>query len=577
MTDYTRDFLAFYRDIFRVEGKYGPKPLILPFMEKWIHTAFPDPEGNPAARNIIDARVKKTGKSSLAGGVVTYMATRQEYSECVIVASDQDQSRDRVLRAVKYAIEHGPLVDHAKIYKDVIEFDNHSIIQAIPYDARGAAGGQYSCIIFDELHTWIYENYRRMFDELIPSPTVDAGVRWIASYAGFTGESLLLQELWQRALNGVRIDKELPFYLDERSSLLAFIDTGEAAWRMPWLTREFMATVKASERPNTYRRLWLNEWVTNESAFLPEGAWDRCKAKDVKPWVKGDKARLVVGVDASTSRDYTALVGTEWNESTQTVDVRLVRVWKPQKGLFRGGKPTVDLAETVGKEIKALKESGVLQAVVIDPYQLHSLSLDWQRMGVKVIELAQNSGRVEADQNLYDAVIGQSIRHWGDHNLDEAIRNCIALETVRGFRITKEKTSLHIDAAVALSMSHYACRDKANQYTRVEVHESPLESGEIQSEWNQKPHPPGVTWQNCRYRNKGCKACYEETKAMREADSTFWSGFIPESWEDRFYNAYMSRQSRVQEPDPTPVIDMFWNNVQKDIVNQNSHNQKREP
>ena len=453
MTDYTKDFQAFYRDVYRVEGKYGPQPLIPPFLAKWITTAFPGPSGDPAARNIIDARVKKTGKSSLAGAVVTYMASRKEYSECVIVASDQDQSRDRVLRSVKYAIEHGPLLDHAKVYKDAIEFDNRSTIQAVPFDARGAAGGQYSCIIFDELHTWIYENYRRMFDELIPSPTVDAGVRWIASYAGFSGESLLLQELWQRALSGKRIDKEYPFYRDDKSSLLAFIDTGEAAWRMPWLTPEFMATVKASERPNTYRRLWLNEWVTNESGFLPEGAWDDCYSKEVKPLRTGEKRKVILGADASTSRDFTALVGVEYTGGFS--DVVYSRVWRPQKGLLRKGKPTIDLAETIGAEVTRLHEAGQLAGVVCDPYQLHSLIVEWEKAGINVIELAQNAGRVEADQALYDAVIGRTIRHYNDPQLNDALRNAIAIETVRGFRLAKERASMKIDAAVALSMANH--------------------------------------------------------------------------------------------------------------------------
>ena len=109
--DYSRSFTAFFRDLFVVEGAFGPKPLIPPFLALWLNTAFPASlGGNPAARNVLDARTKKEGKSALAGAIALYMASRKPYSEVVIavVASDKDQSRDRVLRAIKFGVENGP-------------------------------------------------------------------------------------------------------------------------------------------------------------------------------------------------------------------------------------------------------------------------------------------------------------------------------------------------------------------------------------------------------------------------------------------------------------------------------------
>ena len=130
--DYSRDFTAFFADMVAVEGSFGPRPLVPPFLGDWLKIAFPSPDGNPKARNIGDFRTKKEGKSALAGGVALYMASRKAYSEVVITASDIDQAKDRVLRAAKFAVEYGPLNNHAKIFKDTIELDNHSIIQAMP-------------------------------------------------------------------------------------------------------------------------------------------------------------------------------------------------------------------------------------------------------------------------------------------------------------------------------------------------------------------------------------------------------------------------------------------------------------
>lgn len=461
-TDYTRDFVKFYQDLYPLEGAYGPRAVIPPFLSDFLYTAFPMPEGNPAAQNILHSTSKKQGKSANAGGVALYMASRQRYAEVVIAAADADQSKDRVFRSVKFAVENARVWRSARVYSDVIQLDNGSIIQAIPFDWRGAAGGNYAAVIFDELHVYTSEQYRRLFDELVIPPTQPAGVRWIASYAGFIGESVLLWEIWQKALAGARllqlagepVPMEPPIYSNPGAGLLAMIDQGEQSWRMPWMTAEYMSKIQGSERPNTYRRLWLNEWVSNESQFVSADQWEACKSEDARPLAEGDTRRGVFGADASTSRDLTALVGVVNDPARKIAETFYSRVWKPQKGIFRMGKPTIDL-DGIKNEILRLHQAGNVLAVYYDPYQLHSIALDLSRAGVTMVELPQTGARVESDQALYDAIISKTINHYGDPTLTEHITNAVAIETPRGFRLAKEKTTRKIDAAVALSMAHY--------------------------------------------------------------------------------------------------------------------------
>jgi hypothetical protein len=264
-TDYTSDFPRFFADLYPVD----PGAAIIPaWLGGLLYQLFPLPGGNPAARNVLYSTSKKQGKSTLAGAVALYMASRRRYAEVVIAAADLDQSRDRVFRSVKYAVENNPAWQGCKVYKDVIELNQGSIIQALPFDWRGAAGGNYDAVIFDELWAYTSENHRRQFDELIIPPQKPDGVRWVTSYAGWEGESNLLRELWNKSLTGERIGGELPLYSLPEASLIGFIDTGEASWRM-WNTPHYMEQVKQSERANTFRRLWLNEWVSNESEFIP--------------------------------------------------------------------------------------------------------------------------------------------------------------------------------------------------------------------------------------------------------------------------------------------------------------------
>ena len=524
-TDYTTDIVSMFRDLYPLDMGL---PIIPDWLEGLLYTFFPLPGGAPAARNILYSTSKKQGKSTLAGLVALYMATRRRYSEVVIAAADLDQAKDRVFRSVKYAVETHPVWRKAKVYRDVIELDQGSLITAIPADWRGASGGNYDCVIFDELHTYTSEASRRLYDELVIPPTKPDGVRWMSTYAGFLGESTLLHEIWQKVLAGNRLPGLLPVYTVPSASLMGLVDTGEVSWRMPWSTPEYMAQVQANERPNTFRRLWLNEWVSNESEFITPEMWQECYSQDVKPLQPGDKRKMVLGADASTSRDFTALVGVHTHDGLS--DAIFTRVWKPGFSLFRS-KPTVDLSDTIGAEILRLHKAGLVIACYYDPYQLHSIAIDLARQGVNMQELSQTSARTEADTSLYDSIIGHTLRHYNNPVLNEHVGNAVAIETPRGVRLAKERTTRKIDAAVALSMAHYGAVESAfaggfeavpnpffdsdprlfdPEYRMIMVDHH----GEFVLSKSPVVHPEGVTVQNCKYRNKGCEACINELIAI---------------------------------------------------------------
>jgi len=449
-------FVDFRRSFVPVAGEWGPEPLIPDWLEKWYEIAFPG--GIPAARNIMDSRVKKQGKTADGAAVALYMAATRDNSEIYIASNDEAQSRDRVLKAAKFAVNNGPLGAHARIFKNTIEFNNGSIIEAVPVHWQSIAGGNNRAVIFDELHAYVNEGQERFFDELVIPPTQPDGVRWIASYAGWLGESNLLKTWWDLALEGEQISFDPPIYRNDEASLIALIDTGKDAWRMPWMTEGYMREVRATERPNSYRRLFLNDWVSNESQFITRDQWKSC-ARTIRPFATRPE-KAIFGADASTARDLTALVGCIRDKKTGIVEVPYTRVWRPVKGKFkfREGKPTIDLKQGIGAEVMRLHEEGRVAAVVADPYQLHSLMLEWERAGIRVIEFAQTAGRIEADQALYDAINTEALFHNSDRVLTEHVLNAVAKETPRGYRLDKEKTSLKIDAAVALSMAHYHAR-----------------------------------------------------------------------------------------------------------------------
>ena len=520
--DYTTDIVGFYRDLFPLDAG---KPIIPEWLAGLLYTFFPLPDGAPAARNILYSTSKKQGKSTISAVVCLFMAARRKYSECVIAASDLDQSRDRVYKSIRYAVENHPTWSNAKVFRDVIELDNGSTIMAVSSDWKGAAGGNPNCVIFDELWTATSELERRRYDELIIPPQRLEGVRWISSYAGYLGESILLAEIWQKLLAGNRLSSmgDIPVYTVPEASLMGLIDTGESSWRMPWSTSEFMAQVQASERPNTFRRLWLNEFTSNESEFITPEMWQGCYSSEVKPLQPGDKRKMVLGADASTSRDHTALTGVYQHDGIS--DCIYTRVWKPGFSLFRN-KPTVDLSETIGAEILRLHKAGLVIACYYDPYQLHSIALDLAREGVNMKELPQTGARTEADTSLYDAIVGHTLRHYNDPVLNEHISNAVAIETPRGVRLAKEKTTRKIDAAVALSMAHYGAVESAfmgnvatmpNPFYGDYDIEDYMQVGNrwILAPGYKKHHSKGATSHlDCKNSTRGCQECANELEAL---------------------------------------------------------------
>ena len=535
------------------------------------------------------SNVKKTGKTQL-NAVLTAWRWLALPGQHFTAANDLDQSQARQFGMIVEMVRRNQYLSQVvKIGKSEMIFEpTGSRLTALASDATGNAGANFITTSHTEAWGILYEGGIRAWEELTPPPGKWYGLpalRIADSSAGYLGESATWHKLVDRGLGGKRISGEWPIY--QAGGLLLFHIEGEEARRRcfrgtPGEALLYYTEQRESLRPNSFDRIHNNQRTAAESAFLPEGAWARAESFDVKPIRSGERARLVLGVDASTTRDLTAMVGVEYNQETNTTDVRLVRVWKPERGLLRLGKPTVDLAETLGAAVMDLHKAGQVAAVVADPYQLHSLILEWEKAGIRVIELAQNAGRVEADQGLYDSIVSLGLRHYGDPTLTEHITNAVAVETPRGFRLAKEKTSKKIDAAVALSMANWgAMRSQKgggyvismpNPFYENVPSENLLydrfgNARDAGAKVNRRPHPAGVTWRNCPHNNRGCQACVDEMEADGTADQLRKDDELAEQQAELNWNPVppLWQESRLppEAIRAEQTVKTFWENVKK--------------
>lgn len=113
---------------------------------------------------------------------------------------------------------------------------------------------------FDELWGYTSERSRRLWDEMVPSPVPRVSCRLITTYAGFEGESTLLEELYKRGL----AQQEVGTDLRAGDGLLMFWSHVPIA---PWRSERWLAEMRRSLRPAQYLRMIECRFVTTESIF----------------------------------------------------------------------------------------------------------------------------------------------------------------------------------------------------------------------------------------------------------------------------------------------------------------------
>ena len=131
--------------------------------------------------------------------------------------------------------------------------------------------------------------------------------------------------------------------------------------------------------------------------------------------------------------------------------MRLVRhrIWTPTKG------HPLDLEETIEAYLLFLAEHYRIHSVRYDPIQMERSAATLSTAGIRMVEFPQTTGNLTAaTTDLYDLVRDGRLSVYPDAELRQHVMNAVAIETPRGWRLAKEKSSRKIDGAVALS---FAC------------------------------------------------------------------------------------------------------------------------
>jgi Phage Terminase len=422
------------------------KPFVLTAAERAFleHAFVEDADGRLLYPELVFGAPKKSGKTGLGALITLYVVVvlGGRFAEGYAVANDLEQASSRVFLAIKRIVEASPLLrrEALAITAGRVEFTDGATIQPLATDYASAAGPNPNISTFDELWGYTSERSRRLWDELVPPPTRRHACRLTVTYAGFEGESVLLEELHKRGLRGELVGPDLY----AQPGMLCFWTHEFTA---PWQTPAWREQMRATMRPNAYLRMIENRWVTTESEFVTIEWFDACVDEKLRP-VASEGLPVWIGVDASVKRDSTAIVAVTWDRVEQRARLVAHRVFQPTVS------EPLDFEATIEATLLDLRKRFSVRAVYYDPWQMQAVAQRARRSGLHMVEYAQSVPNLTASSsNLYELIKGRNLALYPDAGIRKAIQRCVAIETSRGWRIAKEKTSHKIDVVIGLALA----------------------------------------------------------------------------------------------------------------------------
>lgn len=402
---------------------------------------------------------RKNGKSALGSSLGVYgLLLGAGGSEIYSVAGAKDQARI-VFNVAKRMVELDPeLSKLVRIYRDALEYtDNGSVYKVLSAEAPQLEGLNPTCVIFDELHV-------QPTSELYDVMTLAMGARrdplLIAiTTAGVktdqTGQDSTCYQMYQQ---GCKVAKG---EVDDPTLFMAWWGAPEGAdytdpkvWEQanpglgdlidPAALKSDMMRVSENE----FRTKHLNQWVSSQEAWLPQGAWDACR--NDRDFVPGNRG-VVLGFDGSWSNDSTALVACTVDPDPQ---VCVLGLWEKPAG-EAGDDWRVPKGE-VKDAIRTACREYFVREVACDRALWNEPLDELEEDGIPIVAFPQNPTRMgPATQRFYEMVQTQAIGHDGNQALARHLENAQMKTDSRGSRLVKEtkNSNRKIDLAVAAVMA----------------------------------------------------------------------------------------------------------------------------
>ena len=483
------EFISKYFYIYDTEELFDFHPSQLhPFNEATRR----DKNGKYKYHTVVWSWPKKSAKSTIIAAIVDYICLYKPKSVIRLIGNDLKQADSRVGYYLRENIKIGMKKGYGyseealelqairaktkiKVSGYTITYPNGSMIEMVPIDPTGEAGGNDDLTVFSELWGWRHKSHQDMWVEMTISPTrFGQAQRWIDTYAGFEGDSPILEKLYKQVVNQENHIK-IP-HNQECYSHGGIFSTWVTKHHLPYQPKPYYDAERVALTEEQFSRMHENQWITSKNAFISIGWWDDCA--DTRPPEDGgiplsnEYEEMVIAIDAGVMSDCFAIVAVardgrypaHYHDDTfdglQAPDYfirRYARQWTPPKDGMLKFESKDPKEITPASELRRLVETYNVVQVCYDPSQLyHFMSQMSSELQAWFDVFTQMAEREIADKQLYDIIRTKRIAHYGsDQDMRQHLMN--ARSQVRGddrrLRIVKKDEKSKNDLAVALSMA----------------------------------------------------------------------------------------------------------------------------
>lgn len=476
----------FPRYLKHTKGRWAGVPFdLLPWQQEVIGRLFGtvNEDGSRKYKRVYVEIPKKNGKSELAAGIALKLlfADNEQGAEIYSAAADRDQA-SIVFNVAADMVRNSPaLSKRCKIIDSTkrIFHNNGGFYRVLSADAHTKHGFNTHGVIFDELHA---QPNRELWDVL----TMGSGaarrqpVYFSITTAGYDRHSICweIHDYARKVRDGIVEDPSfLPilYYADDEDDW-----TAESTWKKcnPSIGQTLsLESVRedcamAQQTPaleNTFRQLHLNQWVKQESRFIPMKHWDACPPMEDLDY---DGEEFYCGLDLASTTDIAAFLMVRSTDDG-FVDV-VPHFWIPEESMRerakRDGVPYetwVDqgyMYATPGNVIdyKAIRQKIIdlgqkyqLLEIAYDRWNASQLVQDLVDDGATMVPFGQGFISMSAPtKELLTLVLGHKLRHNGNPVLEWMADNMVVRKDPAGnLKPDKEKSTERIDGMVALIMA----------------------------------------------------------------------------------------------------------------------------
>lgn len=423
-----------------------------------------------------------SGKTTLAAGVALFLllADNEPGAEIFGAAADREQAR-LAFDIAKAMVEDSPhLSKLVKIYRHSLVVEStRSVYRVLSAEAYSKHGLNPHGIIFDELHA---QPDRELYDVLNTAMGKRAQPLMVMiTTAGYDRNSICWQqhEYARQVAEGIIDDPT--YYPAIFAAPLEADWTSPATWEIanpnwgvsvqPEFLRQECEVAKSTPAyQNTFRRLYLNQWVQQESRWIDMTAWDGCDG--ALPDLSG--RRCYAGLDLASTTDIAALVLAFLPERESEPLYLLPFFWIPEDNAIererRDRAPYLTWARQghiemtpgnvidyayIRRRLNELAETYQIAEVAYDPWNATQLSIQLQEDGIAMVEMRQGFASLSGpSKELLRLVLSGGVAHGGNPVLRWMADNVTAKTDPAGnVKPDKGRSTNKIDGIVAAVMA----------------------------------------------------------------------------------------------------------------------------